>query len=268
MTTTPVPSPGDLQDAFLRQLATVTDLSAGLTFRRDAAGCMVKSAGSAEWTNILLNILLEMGAACGFEVYPRRKYFVRRGQTKSGDTVRRGYAKNCDYDRPPQPDDRGEWLLDACWTRYPAQQAWVERLRREPGVQHSGILLACESEWASSQFGQLDPDAHVSAVLDDFAKLVDIRASLKVLFFSFQPKAEGVANFDDIVSLCRVVASPVAATEHYLLFGWPYTATWPERITTLRAASLGPASDTEHSTGTIPSSDATPNPTRSPSPVD
>jgi hypothetical protein len=177
----------------------------------------------------LLNIMLRIGAECGFEVYPRRKYFARQSR-----------GTNSDYDKPlKRDDDRGEWLVDAAWTRYPAPDAWVERLRSGAPSGGRGFVLACESEWASGQFGVQDPTTHVSWVLDDFAKLVDVRAPLKVMFFSFQPRTlGGIAGFDDIVSLCETVAAPVEPTEHYLLFGWPYLASWSERITSLATASL------------------------------
>ena len=79
----------------------------------------------------------------------------------------------------------------------------------------------------------------MSLVLDDFAKLVDVRAPLKLMFFGFQPATPGgLAGFDDIVSLCAALAEDVEPTEHYLLFGWPYFATWSERMTSLACTSL------------------------------
>ena len=211
-----VPSADEVKERIFQELSSFEQLEAALTVRSDSKESVVKPGGSAEWTNALLNIVLRIGADCGFEVYPRRKYFARHSR-----------GTNSDYDKPlKRDDDRGEWLVDAAWTRYPAPNAWVERLRSGMRSDGRGLVLACESEWASGQFGVQDPITHVSLVLDDFAKLVDVRAPLKLMFFGFQPGMPGgIAGFDDIVSLCGTVAAPVDPTEHYLLFGWPYFAT-------------------------------------------
>lgn len=228
MTTESVPSADDVKERILRELRSHEELEAALTFRSDSKESVVNPVGSAEWTNALLNMVLRIGADYGFEVYPRRKYFTRR---KGG--------RNSDYDKPPARDDRGEWLIDAAWTRYQAPEAWVDGLRLGARSDGRGLVLACESEWASGRYGEQSPRTHVSWVLDDFAKLVDVRAPLKLMFFGFQPdKPGGIAGFDDIVSLCRTVAAPVEPMEHYLLFGWPFSATWSERVTSLSTTSL------------------------------
>lgn len=230
MNTRSVPPALEVQECLLRELATRESLKDALTYRSDAKVGVVKSAGSAEWTNVLLNIVLRLGADYGFEVYPRRKYFAR-GRT----------GKNCDFDRPPCVDDRGEWLFDASWTRYPDTLPWVEQLRANREASPRSLVLACESEWASGRFGLQEPAAHVAAVLDDFAKLVDVRAPLKVMFFGFQPQTrDGLAGFDDVVALCRQIAEPIECGEAYILFGWPYSATWDARMTTLATALFRP----------------------------
>jgi len=229
MITESIPSADDVKERIYREFSSLAQLEAALTIRSDSKASVVKPGGSAEWTNALLNIVLRIGADFGFEVYPRRKYFARQ--------IR---GTNSDYDRPlKREDDRGEWLVDATWTRYPGSVTWVERLRSGALSNGRGLVLACESEWASGQFGVQDPTTHVSLVLDDFAKLVDVRAPLKLMFFGFQPGTPGgIAGFDDIVSLCRAIAAPVEPTEHYLLFGWPYFAVWDERITSIATASF------------------------------
>ena len=56
-------------------------LNAALTFRSDAKASVVMPAGSAEWTNALLNCLLRMGTQRGFNVYPRRLDFARESES-------------------------------------------------------------------------------------------------------------------------------------------------------------------------------------------
>lgn len=218
-----------VKEGFLARLASAAKLESALTFRSDAAGCAVKPAGSAEWTNALLNMVLGLGVALGFQVYPRRKYFARKSR-----------GTNSDFDRPMRGDDRGEWLVDAAWGRYDGGADWVDALRAAPPRKAHDLVLACESEWAAGRYGAQSADEHVALVLGDFAKLVDVRASLKVMIFSFLPQTpNGVASFDDIVNLCGAAATPIAPGEHYLLFGWPFDASWDERLTTLRMASFG-----------------------------
>lgn len=222
-------SAASVEQRFREHLQSLTSLNSALVYRSDAAGCSFKEAGSAEWTNALQNILLEMGNESGFHVYPRRRYFARSSR-----------GTNCTFDRPEaRKDDRGEWLVDACWTRYPDSKDWVRALRSGSAPKEGGLALACESEWASGRFGIQDGETHVSLVLDDFAKLVDLRASLKILIFAFQPDlADDIAGFGDIVALCRRIAEPVNQGEEYLLMGWPSSATWAERLTELRSVTL------------------------------
>ena len=225
MTAPSVPSAEDFKDVFVKRLSLADDLHSALIFRSDAQSCRVRLAGSAEWTNALLNIVLQIGADLGFHVYPRRKYFARMSK-----------GTNCDFDRPQRRrDDCGEWLVDASWTRYPSPDSWVQSLRKEPQTVSRGLVLACESEWGEGPFGaRATPETHVSSVLDDFAKLVDLRAPLKVMFFGFLTDTQnGIAGFKDIATLCGKVAAPVEPTERYLLFGWPYYAAWNERMTSL-----------------------------------
>lgn len=229
MHSTSIASADAVRKGILTRLAAAGKLESALTFRSDAVGCAVKPAGSAEWTNALLNMVLDLGVAMGFQVYPRRKYFAR---------TRRG--TNSDFDRPMRGDDRGERLVDAAWGRYDGGAGWVDALRAGPPREARDLLLACESEWASGRFGKQPANEHVALVLGDFAKLVDVRASLKVMIFSFLPPTpDGVGSFDDLVTLCQAAATPIAPGEHYQLFGWPFDASWDERLTTLRMASFG-----------------------------
>lgn len=166
---------------------------------------------------------LELGVKRGFSVYPRAYYFAR---AKLG--------KNAKFDSPRRDTDRGEHLVDASWTSYPDDRtAWVAELR---AGQRRGrrIELACESEWATSRYGRtLPPDFHVAALLDDFSKLTELRARLKVMIFSFL--SEDGATFPEIVEILKAAAAPLAADESYVFFGWPWNAHWPDRTSLLRS---------------------------------
>jgi len=218
MPTGPVlPTALELESAFRSALKAMSELNAALTFRSDATASVVMPAGSAEWTNALLNCLLRMGTQRGFNVYPRRLYFARESR-----------ASNSNYDWPVSaPDDQGEYMLDACWTRYPQLVDWVQALQRGERGNEGRIALACECEWASD----------VVAVLDDFAKLTELRAPLKILVFSFR-RDQPTCDFASIVDLCRRAAEPIEAAENYLLWGWPFEATWPDRLSTLKTEIL------------------------------
>jgi hypothetical protein len=195
-----------------------------IVIRSDSASSLTKEGGSAEWTNALQNLLLELGIELGFHVFPRRRYFSR-GKLGSNST----------HDRPERGDDIGEYILDVSWTRYPRTIEWLESLRAPVGAAlEPGLVLACEGEWAAGRFGKLEREEHVAAVLDDFAKLTDVRAARKVLIFAFQPADRAsIADFDDIVALCKRAVGAITPGEQYLLLGWPFDAVWEQRLTSL-----------------------------------
>jgi len=89
MTRDSVPSADEVKERIFQELSSFEQLEAALTVRSDSKESVVKPGGSAEWTNVLLNIVLRIGADCGFEVYPRRKYFARQSR-----------GTNSDYDEP------------------------------------------------------------------------------------------------------------------------------------------------------------------------
>lgn len=163
----------------------------------------------AEWTNALLNSLLILGEAeHGLTVYPRRLYFSRDGTR----------GRNAKYD--VHPHDDGEYLVDACWTNYP-RRGWSAQLRHGL-IRKPRIVLACESEWT----------ADIEAVLQDFAKLTDLDATMKVMLFAFTPPR---ATFDDVANLCAAAASARRVEpreDGYLLLGWPVGAAWGTSPTT------------------------------------
>lgn len=216
-----------LERALRASLAGADDFAAAITWLGDSPK-KLNPRGAAEWTNVLINTVLTLGHSQGFEVWPRRYYL---GPTSKGLRNRRYGGL---------PDDRSEWLFDATWTRYPDLPTWVEHLRdpqRTGPV--AGVQLACESEWG----GKSTPSALVPAVLDDFAKLVECRAKLKLLFFSYlRPRAGGDAagTFEDVVGLCQTLAETDDSEAGYLLMGWPFDLSWAARLDpdALRVAHL------------------------------
>ena len=76
-------------------------------------------------------------------------------------------------------------------------------------------------------------------MLDDFAKLTELRAPPKILALSPFRCDQATCDFASIVDLCRRAAEPIEAAENYLLWGWPFEATWPDRLSTLRTEILG-----------------------------
>lgn len=168
--------------------------------------------GSAYWTNALLNSVLKEGAKRDFEVWPGCKYLAI-------DTL--GVARNRNNARKKGSSDRGEWMLDACWTSYPPLGAWIKNLLAAEQDGGGGIALACESEWGSRAGGEI----HLRMVLHDFAKLVAVQAPMKLMFFGYFEDDE-VASFERIKSLCRKVAAKDRYKCTYLLMGWPYFSPW------------------------------------------
>jgi hypothetical protein len=182
--------------------------------RSDSASSLTKEGGSAEWTNALQNLLLELGIELGFHVFPRRRYFSR-GKLGSNST----------HDRPERGDDIGEYILDVSWTRYPRTIEWLESLRAPVGAAlEPGLVLACEGEWAAGRFGKLEREEHVAAVLDDFAKLTDVRAARKVLIFALQAgrgsnNARGAVPPPRMAVRCGLGAKAHVPLQHDILIG-------------------------------------------------
>ncbi len=182
---------------------------------------------SAEWTNVLLNIVLDIGREdFSWEVWPHHYY------------LNAATSRNMHYDDKKNSDNRGEWQFDACWTRYSELTKWVTELRAwNPHSQDcppAGIELACESEWS----GKRGANKRVSAVLDDFAKLVESRARFKLMFFDYL-RRDGVGSFDDIRQLCEKLIATDTSGGRYLLMAWPSDAVWTDRLdATLLCAHL------------------------------
>jgi hypothetical protein len=65
----------------------------------------------------------------------------------------------------PNSDGHPEYLVDLCWS---FEEEWSSPARM--GVAYHGLILAMESEWAQSW----------DEILDDFNKLLDVKAVLKV----------------------------------------------------------------------------------------
>ncbi|MFO0581656.1 MAG: hypothetical protein U0229_05255 [Anaeromyxobacter sp.] len=178
---------------------------------REAAAVTLNDRGAPEWTNALLNIVVSIGKNLGYDVYPSR-YVLNATKRNS---------------RYGEDGDVGEWLYDACWTRYPSNAGLVRHLRAVQSGEakrHERYLdLACESEW-----GGKTRDLHVQAVVDDFAKLVECRAPLKVMIFGYHKSGEG--SFEDLVGMLGALAQSDSVRADYVLLGWEDSARWAERM--------------------------------------
>jgi hypothetical protein len=196
-----ISSVSELYGAICSRLGEGTDLRDVVTVEPTSAERKLCETGASEWTNALLNIVLDLGMARGFQVYPPKQYEL------SCNTGKNKHA--------------GEWLYDACWTRYPDNRSLVAHLEEVANGKVHGrvryLELACESEWGGRE-----------AVIDDFAKLVESRARYKVLFFNFDPKG-GDGGFDCIVRLCQALAQSDSGDSHYLLMGWERNASLCDR---------------------------------------
>ncbi len=174
---------------------------------------------AAEWTNALLNIVLELGRdEYGYEVWPQEYHLSARTKRNAH------YVGN-------KTLDRGEWQFDACWTRYPELTKWVMDLRdpKLPASHSAGIELACESEW----FQNRGAEKGVAAILDDFAKLVESRARFKLMFFDYRDR-DGFGSYEDIKKLCEKLIKTDNGGGHYLLMAWPDDTHWDDRLKELR----------------------------------
>ncbi len=171
----------------------------------------VAGTSAAAWTNALLNMVLRLGQdAYHYQVWPQ------------------GYLLNAQSMRNAKTEKRGEWQFDACWT-HPALTEWVDALRNDDQASpFAGIELACESEW----FHKRGADKGVAAILDDFAKLVESRASFKLMFFDYLPDdGKGDSNpkrgsYEDIKTLCEKLIETDTSKACYLLMAWPVDAAW------------------------------------------
>lgn len=220
------PSSAEILERFTKSLNEKGLLEASVEWKaRTNRRRKVSQVGSAEWTNVLMNVLQELGFAYGYKVWPRRYYL----------SAATGPFRNCRLDG--RADDRGEWMLDACWTQYAMLKEWAQAVRDTPSGESppAGIYLACESEWGAGKARV----ARVDAILDDFAKLVEVRAKVKVLFFGFDEDGEkSKSTFGDITTFCDRIASTDTTGANYLLIGWPNSAKWDERMATMRTHVL------------------------------
>lgn len=198
------PSAAEFYQELLATLRSADDLASIIRRHPSAPPGAIDDCGGVEWTNALLNIVIRLGTQRGYVCWPSAYYFRKTGDKNSISCAQ---------------GDRPERLVDAAWTHYPKRDAWLAMLRQGRSVRAPRLTLVCESEWIAGE----------GPILDDFAKLADVRAPLKVLFFSFQEKGY-TAGFDDIVRLCAVAAAPVPVDESYVLIGWPQICAWADRV--------------------------------------
>ena len=190
---------------------------AGAVTRRGDRRADVPRDTSSVWTNVLLNVVLSMGTEDGWTTYPARRYW---SQGKDN-------GRNSSYDGPrPQPDDRGEYLFDACWTTYPrVASGWTRALENGPGLPQPRLVLSCECEWAERPGPDRSGETRAGRILDDFAKLVDAPARHRLMMFSYWDDL----RFDRIVGLCSRLATPFGADDAYALIGWHASTPWEDR---------------------------------------
>jgi len=225
--TAALPTMTEFRTEFLSRLGSsaLDDLSRVVRRRSDHADEPVADENGA-WTNVLINLVLGLGAGRGFIVYPRRLYFGR-GRGK-------GFGFNSKHDRRRAADDRGEHLVDGCWTTYRStDDGWLSLLERGSPASPR-IVLACECKWTSTVRGPVSPTCRLASILTDFAKLTDITAARKVMMFAFDEQLP----FEEVATHCARQADPLGPNEDYLLLAWPLTARWSARITALRARQL------------------------------
>lgn len=155
-----------------------------------------------------------------------------RGTVRALDGLRDSVAAACTVEpesmrcfhheqisKEPTP---GEYLLDFTWT------TWPYVFKQAPSLvprNHYEILLAVESEWGKES----SPALNFQMVLDDFCKLVDVKARYKMLVYSYHPPeatpsslAELHASFEHIVRWHR----NFDPRESWLFVGVPWK--WPE----------------------------------------
>jgi len=111
-------------------------------------------------------------------------------------------------------------MFDACWTKYPTGDGLLAHLRAvregKEALHATYLGLAFECEWG-----------HVGHVLEDFLKLVECRAPLKLLAFCYQD--EGPGSFQEVAGLCQTMAGSDRTGAEYVLLGWRSAARWADR---------------------------------------
>jgi hypothetical protein len=135
-----------------------------------------------------------------------------RGARKA--TGRRLDHLRCFHHCQELPDnDYGEFMLDFTWTTYPQRFTWNDEAQWVP--QPFQILLAAECERGS----QSSPRRNYANVLDDFCKLVGVRAPLKVLIYGthhLPGREPGSADLKRGIEDVLSGSGPAPADEHYL----------------------------------------------------
>jgi hypothetical protein len=199
-----IPSIHDVFKKFCHALASASSLQGSVTHRD--AGYSALGDNRTAWTNVILNRLIDIGAGYQLVSWPERYFY--------------GYGSNAIY-KDSQRRERGAHLLDLCWTNYPAsRRAWEIALERREPIKSPRIVLACECEWGGQQ-----------AILDDFAKIADVKAPLKMMLFSTRPNYD----WNRLVWFCKTAARPIDENEKYLLVGWPSDCEWSNRMTLMHA---------------------------------
>jgi hypothetical protein len=128
----------------------------------------------------------------------------------------------------------GEYMLDFCWAIYPEDFVFGEPLPSEP----MRILLAAESEWGKAANAR----GNYSLVLADFAKVLDVKAAIKVMVYGchVQREPDAPALRSAMESILRGSAA-YRPDEEWLLLGMPWDSEETElHLHTVEASSDGP----------------------------
>ncbi len=107
----------------------------------------------------------------------------------------------------------GEYLLDFSYGSYPV--AFTLKNPVKKGVDYR-LFVACESEWGVED----SPARNYTMVLDDFCKLLDVRAQVKVMVFGYNEEGlEGLHSaFEALLDSRKVELSG----ETWLFLGVPW----------------------------------------------
>jgi hypothetical protein len=120
----------------------------------------------------------------------------------------------------------GEYMLDFAWTTLPDGFSFPPGPKPQAPYE---ILLAAESEWGKAR----SPSATYRAVLDDFCKLVDIKARTKVMVYGCHIGVGKSPDAGDIRDgFQRVLANHrnYDPQEEWLFVGIPWDAAWEPQV--------------------------------------
>jgi len=172
------------------------------------------------WTNALLNLVLRWGRQAGFTVYPKgRIYDIKRKQNL--------YVGS-------------EYLFDAAWYVTEDERIQYWKVAQWSPRPKNGFILCVESEWAGrtskEQFDEM---------MDDFAKLTEAKADLKIFIGAYKPRGKvgGKPMLDEFLRVAELYAMThrwVYPGEQYLIMLWKNEAEWKKDRNDFHAKIIRP----------------------------